>query len=105
MVGMKKKGECEEHTDIAGIKLVENCVYLGVNIDNKLNFEKFISGTISRVNGRLITLARIRKLLDVKTSVLIYKQTILPIFDYVSILVNSSTQRKIANYNRCRIRL
>ena len=51
---------------------------------------------ISRVNGRLITLARIRKLLDVKTSLLIYKQTILPILDYVCILVNSSTQRKIS---------
>ena len=40
-------------------------------------------------------MARIRKLLDVTTSVLIYKQTMLPILDYVSILVNSSTQRKI----------
>ena len=31
---------------------------------------------MARVNGHLITFARIRKLLDVKTSVLIYKQTI-----------------------------
>ena len=30
------------------------------------------------------------------TSLLIYKQTILPILDYVSVIVNSSTQRKIA---------
>ena len=78
------------------IVTVESFVYLGVNIDNNLNFEKFISGTIGRVQGRLITLARIRKLLDMKTSTLIYKQTILPIIDYVSVLVNSSTQRKIS---------
>ena len=75
---------------------VENFVHLGVNIDRRLNFEKFLDGTISRVNGRLITLARIRKFTDEFTSLMIYKQTILPILDYVSILVNSSTQRKIA---------
>ena len=74
---------------------VENYVYLGVNIDKKLNFEKFINGTILRVNGRLITLARIRKLINDETALIIYKQTILPILDYVSILVNSSTQKKI----------
>ena len=74
---------------------VENYVYLGVNIDKNLNFEKFVNGTISRVNGRLITLARIRKMLDINTSLIIYKQTILPIIDYVSMLVNSSTQKKI----------
>ena len=88
-------GALNSDIDIRGISLVECYVYLGVNIDNKLNFEKFVNGTISRANGRLITMARIRKLLDVATSVLIYKQTILPILDYVSILVNSSTQRKI----------
>ena len=78
-----------------GIDTVENFVYLGVNIDNKLCFEKFINGTISRVNGRLITFSKIRKMIDVRTSLAIYKQTILPIIDYMSILINSSTQRKI----------
>ena len=77
------------------IGLVKTFTYLGVNIDDKLNFEKFISGTISRVNLRLITLARIRKTVDVKTALLIYKQTILPILDYMCIVVNASTQAKI----------
>ena len=81
--------------EVECITEVENYVYLGVNIDKKLNFEKCINGTISRVNGRLITLARIRKLINDETALIIYKQTILPILDYVSILVNSSTQKKI----------
>ena len=88
-----RNGNC--YINVEGIIMVENFMYLGVNIDNRLNFEKIVNGTISRVNVRLITLARIRKLLDVGTSLLIYKQTILPILDYVSILVNSSMQRKI----------
>ena len=35
-------------------------------------------------------------MIDEHTSLLIYKQTVLPILDYVSVLTNSSTQRKIA---------
>ena len=78
-----------------GVATVETFVYLGVTIDKKLNFEKYLGATIQKVNGRLITLARIRKLIDAHTCLLIYKQTILPILDYVSVLANSSTHRKI----------
>ena len=81
---------------LEGIVNVDNFVYLGVTIDKNLTFEKFVSATIGKVNGRLITLARIRTMLDARTCLLIYKQTILPILDYVSVLVNSSTQRRIS---------
>ena len=66
-----------------------------LNIDARLNFEQFINGTVSKVNGRLLSFDRIRNMMDVSTSELIYKQTILPIIDYLSIIVNSSTKRKI----------
>ena len=62
---------------------VEHYTYLGVIIDRKLNFEKIVGKTMSRAQGRLITLARLRKLLDIKTTLLIYKQTIRPILDYL----------------------
>ena len=39
-----------------GIVIVENFSYLGIVLDNRLTFEKCINRTISRVNGRLITL-------------------------------------------------
>ena len=58
--------------------------------------ENVVSGTIARVHGGLLTLSRIRNILDTATSLLIYKQTMLPIIEQVSILVNSSTQRKIS---------
>ena len=92
--GPKRARETERVNPSGEIARVENFTYLGVNIDNRLNFEKFINNTVSRVNGRLITLARIRKMLDKRTSLLIYKQTILPILDYVCVVVNSSTQKK-----------
>ena len=79
----------------SGIMTVENCTYLGVNIDRKLNFETFISNTVSKARGRLVTLARLRKTLDLYTTLTIYKQTILPILDYCCFLVESSTQNEI----------
>ena len=91
LTGLCKKGErvCKKGNhikrDMNVITTVENFIYLGVNKDKNLNFEKFIIskfGTISRVQGRLITLARIRKLLDNNTSLAIYQQTIVPISEY-----------------------
>ena len=55
----------------------------GVNIDCKYNFEKFISNKVAKCNGRFISFAKIIKMLDVNTILLIYKQTILPVVDYV----------------------
>ena len=80
--------------EMEDIVSVDNFIYLGLTIDNNLNLETFINSTIRRLQGHL---ARIRKLLDVKASLLIYKQTTLPVIDYVSVIVNSSTQRKIAH--------
>ena len=42
--------------NVLGVTRVDSFTYLGVNIDYGLNFESFLNGTISRVNGRLITL-------------------------------------------------
>ena len=94
--GASRKGECN-FLDVAlkDITIVDNFVYLGVNIDCKYNFEKFISNKVSKCNGRFISFAKIIKMLDVNTILLIYKQTILPVVVYVLILVDSSTQMKI----------
>ena len=94
-LGNTKECSLSKTWENEGVVTVENYTYLGVNIDRKLNFEKFINNTISKAQGRLITLARIRKILDSKTTLLIYKQTILPILDYCCFLMESSTQKKI----------
>ena len=88
-------GSLDTTVFVQEIATVKNLTYLGVNLDNKLTFEKFLNGTISRVNARLIILARIYNNLDKKTDFLIYKQTFLPILDYMCIVVNSCTQAKI----------
>ena len=47
------------------IAIVENVDSLSVNIKCKLNFERLINKKIAKGNARLISFARIRKMLDV----------------------------------------
>ena len=62
--------------------------YLGVIIDNKLNFIKCVNKTISTSCHRIYLLSKIRKMMPQKTAVLIYKQTVLPVIEYCGLLYN-----------------
>ena len=42
-----------------------------------------------------MTFAKTHKFMDKSTSSLVYKQTILPYSDYISLIVKSSTRRRI----------
>ena len=71
------------------IKLVDSYVYLGVDVDNKLTFEPFIKSTIQKVNFKLYLFGKIRNLLTFAAAVLVYKQMVLPFFDYLDIILDS----------------
>ena len=59
---------------------------------------------IAKING-LVTLVKTRKLIDQSTCNQIYKQTILPYFDYIYLVTEFSLRKKIRNYNFCKIML
>ena len=79
--------------------------YLGITIDNNLNFDKNTGKTISSASRRLYLLCKMRKMIPKSTACLIYKQTILPVLDYCSYLNNGLTnavqQRLQRVQNRC----
>ena len=56
--------------------------YLGVLLDSEMTLEPFFKSIIKRVNSRIFGLRKTRKYISFDTSVQIYKQTILPYFDY-----------------------
>ena len=70
-------------------------MYFGIKLDTNLTFEKQLKASISKVNARLVTFAKTRKYTDQYTSSLIYKQTILPYFDYISSITESSIRKKV----------
>ena len=64
--------------------------YLGVIIDDMLSFDKFVEDKYNKANFRIYQLGKIRKYITVPIAEVIYKQMILPLFDYADFMVESS---------------
>ena len=71
------------------LEVVEVYNYLGVLIDNRLNFGKFLKEKCNKINLRLCQLGKMRKYITCSIANTIYKQTIIPFFDYADFLIES----------------
>ena len=56
--------------------------YLGLLLDNEMNLQSLFKNIKKRVSNKLFSLRKLRKYLTHDAAILVYKQTILPIFDY-----------------------
>ena len=70
---------------------VDSYKYLGVSIDNKLEFGKY-----GKVHCRVYQISKMRKYIDCKAALLIYKQMILSLSDYVDFMIKSGPAREIS---------
>ena len=70
---------------------VNNYQYLGVCIDNNLNFKQHVSNTIRGMGHKVSLLGRIRKFLEEEQSLILYKQMIIPYPDYASFVIDCSS--------------
>ena len=64
------------------VKFVKNHVYLGVTLDSTMLLVPLMKTVRSRVSNKVYMLRKIRKYLTFEASVIVYKQTKLPIIDY-----------------------
>ena len=62
----------------------ESIDILGMNIDNNLNFHKYISLICKKINNQFNVMLKFRNLISKETLVKLYKAHILPHFDYCS---------------------
>ena len=60
--------------------------YLGLYIDNNLNFQAHHKKTISQVHLKLSQFRKIRSFINKKAAILIYKCTILPVIEYADFI-------------------
>ena len=67
--------------------------YLGCNLDNNLSLEYFVKDIIRRVNFKLYLFGKIRYLLTFKAAVIVYKQMVLPFFDYLDIRIDGCAKK------------
>ena len=74
------------------ISRVHNYCYLGVTLDEQLNFEMNAQQTIKKVKNKLVQLRSMRCFLNKRAAILIYKNMILPILEYGDIFATSLTK-------------
>ena len=71
------------------IAFVKNHIYLGVTLDNSMSLIPLLKNIKKRVSNKIFHLRKLRKYMTFDASVLVYKQTILPIIDYAGFLLLS----------------
>ena len=69
--------------------------YLGISIDENLNFDKFLREKYGSINSRVHQLGHMRKYIEANAACLIYKQMILPLSDYADVMIRSGPQGDI----------
>ena len=79
------------HFKILGqnVQIVSQYNYLGVILDNEMSLSPLLKNIKKRISNRMFQLRKIRKYVNTHAATLIYKQTILPIFDYPGFLLIS----------------
>ena len=82
-----------KETNLSNIKLgndelqyVNKFSYLGIKLDNTLNFEVHAKQTFHRISNKIRILAKIRKYINQRQALNIYKSKVLPYFDYGDVL-------------------
>ena len=94
----RNKNHCSSETFLEDNEPVGNTdkyVYLGVTMDRYLTFEPFLKSIIQKVNYKLYLFSMIRYTLPFNANVLVYKQMVLPFFDYLDILIDSDQKHYI----------
>ena len=72
----------------AHLEEVLSCNYLGVIID-KMLFDRFLKEKCNKINVRLYQLGKLRKFITPDSANIVYKQTIVLLFDYADFLIES----------------
>ena len=74
--------------------------YLGIFLDSSLNFNKHIDHINKITSHKIYILSNIRKCIDQKTAIHIYKSMISPIFDYGDVIYEGVTQKRLTKLKR-----
>ena len=71
------------------IQYVNQYNYLGLILDNEMSLNPLYKNVKKRVSHKIFALRKIKKYLTEAASILVYKQTIMPIFNYAGFLLIS----------------
>ena len=97
----------EVQFDNTPLSVVTSYKYLGITIDNHLNYNKHIQNVITNVSEKF---QRMKSFLNIKAALKVYKSTMLPILEYADIFLgyaflNNRKKMQILQNNRLRCAL
>ena len=75
------------------IERVSSYKYLGVKLDQNLNFSTHVEYIRAKTIGKIRLLGKIAPILDQKTSLYLYRSLVLPIFDYADYVWDCLSQQ------------
>ena len=74
--------------------------YLGFNLDQTLSFKHHLELLINNISFKLYLFSKIRRFINEKSAVIVYKTMILPFFDYCDIVYMFSMKPELKEMDR-----
>ena len=82
------------------LKKVLTFKYLGLTLDQTLNYNHHVSSVIRTVMHKMTLLAKMKKYLNTDVALLIYKAMLLPYLDYADVIFNKSNSLDLDKLQR-----
>ena len=88
--------------NIEGVELsrVYNYMYLGVDLDHMLSYDSHLDSVLNKTTQKLYIFRKIRRFITQLIAITVYKQMILPLVEYCSILFNSGKKSKVGKIDK-----
>ena len=101
---IKKVKELEICINNEQLKTVPSYKYLGINLDQTLNFKYHLGLLVNAISFKLYLFNKIRKFVNEKCAIIIYKSMVLPFFDYCDVIFMFSKAYELQKLDRLHIR-
>ena len=86
------------------LQCVPTYKYLGVSLDQTLNFKYHLECLISNITFKLYMFNKIRRFLNEKCAIIVYKTMLMPFFDYCDIVFMNAGVKELNKLNRHHLR-
>ena len=74
--------------------------YLGVKLDECLTLKQNYNNVLKKFSYKIYQFGKIKKYIDTSTRILVYKQTVMPLVEYVSFMLSMNTSQELVKLQR-----
>ena len=82
------------------LQTVPTCKYLGIYMDQNLNFNYHLKNVINTISYKLYIFSKIRTYLTEQSAIIVYKTMVLPYFDYGDVVFMFSNKKLLSKLDR-----